>query len=116
MVTVLFHPKFNKGQVRSIYYRRLLKKAARVGAEESLVRRLETLVAFDDWEGLVGSREIEADLSALPDVLRNADAPEMEKVFLALCYDSSLELDWPLYFGNAEETSSALAEELELCE
>lgn len=113
---VSFHPKFNKGQVRSIYYRRLLNKSARVGADEDLVRKLETLVAFDDWEGLVGSREIEADLSLLPEQLRVADAPDAEKAFLALCFDSTVELDWDLYFTNAEETAAALAEELELLE
>lgn len=111
-----FCPKFNKGQVRSIYYRRLLKKAVRVGADEALVRKLETLVAFDEWEGLVGSRAIEADLSLLPEGLREADATDAEKAFLALCYDSTLAIDWPLYFENAEEITSALAEELELFE
>lgn len=47
-----FCPKFHKGEIRSIYYERLLKKAARVGADEDLVRKLETLVYFDRTEEL----------------------------------------------------------------
>ena len=113
---VSFTPKFHKGKIRSIYYERFLKKAARVGADADLVRRIETLVHFDRCESLVGAREIEADPSVLPAGPCPADAPESERVFVALCYDPSLELDWGLYFGNAEETAAAIAEELELCE
>lgn len=113
---VSFASKFHKGEIRSIYYERLIKKAARVGADADLVRRIETLVHIDRCEALVGAREIEADPSALPAELCPSDAPESERVFVALCYDPSLELDWGLYFGNAEETSAAIAEELELYE
>lgn len=111
-----FSPKFHKGEIRSIYYQRLLKKAARVGADEDLVRKLETLVYFDRCEAVVGARVLEADLSVLPETLRAAAAPDAEKAFLALCYEAAASFEWSLYFGNAEETAVLLADELELYE
>ena len=113
---VRFQPKFFRGEVRSIYYQRLLKKARRVGADEGLMRRLETVVAFDQWECLVGRREIEGDPESLPEPLRRIEAPEAERVFLSLCHDPAIDVEWALYFGNPEETVTGLAEELELCE
>lgn len=111
-----FCPKFHKGEIHSIYYERLLKKAARVGADEDLVRKLETLVYFDRTEALVRARVLDVDLSVLPEMLRAAAAPDAEKVFLALCYAAEAMFDWALYFENAEETATLLADELELYE
>ena len=116
MAKVEFHPKFHLGEVRSIYYQRLLKKAARVGADAELVRKLETIVYFDQVEALLGSREIEGEPAVLPASLQDAVASDVEKIFLALCYDSALDNDWTLYFGDAEATVAALADELELFE
>lgn len=113
---VQFQPKFHKGEVRSIYYQRLLKKSRRVDADVGLVRRLETVVAFDQWECLVGRREIEGNPESLPEPLRGIAAPDAERVFLALCHDPSIDVEWSLYFGDPEETVASLAEELELCE
>lgn len=113
---VFFTPKFHKGEIRTIYYQRLLKKAARVGADESLVRRIESLLYFDRCESLVGAREIEGDVAALPDDLSIKAHTDAERLFVSLCYDPSKDIDWALYFDEPESLVSSLAEELELCE
>lgn len=111
-----FRPKFYKGRVRSIYYERLLKKAARVGADVDLIRRLVTLLFFNRCEELVGVRELECDVSVLPAELRSASVSDAEKVFLAFCYEADADLDWGMYYLNADDVVASLVDELELNE
>lgn len=116
IMKVFFTPKFHKGEIRTIYYQRLLKKAARVVADESLVRRIESLLYFDQCEGLIGAREIDGDVAALPADISAKAHSDVERLFVALCYDPSMDIDWGLYFDEPEPLVASLAEELELCE
>lgn len=113
---VFFTPKFHKGEIRTIYYQRLLKKAARVGVDESLVRWIESLLYFDRCEEMVGAREIEGDVAALPADISAKAHTDPERLFVALCYDPSKDIDWSLYFDEPEPLVSSLSEELEFCE